>query len=231
MSAAPGARPGSPRRDIRAGGEVVPGGCPDDGIGAGAVFAATLADTPKKSQVSIGFVVSALVSGGCSGGSGARGIECLDARPGPVSRVEVAVSKIRWWLAAAVVAAVQGCASTGSVPDRDVIGRVEGIYVEMRPGVLVHQRLAPEDADLPVWANVKLRDALEDGRTSMSARLDRGLVVARGDMVNIRRAPEGRFATVKLAPDTVVAVVPGDEFAPVAADRMPNKVSMLDALR
>lgn len=212
-------------------GGVVLGGCPDGRILACAEFAATVADAPKKSQVPIGFVVSAFVSGGCSGGSGARGIECLDARPGPVSRVEVAVSKIRWWLAAALVAAVQGCASTGSVPDRDVIGRVEGIYVEMRPGVLVHQRLAPDDADLPVWANVKLRDALEDGRTSMSARLDRGLVVARGDMVNIRRAPEGRLTTVKLAPDTVVAVVPSDELAPITSERMPNKVSMLDTLR
>lgn len=143
----------------------------------------------------------------------------------------VAVMNVRIWLAAAVVVAVQGCASTGGVPEREVIGQVEGVYVEMQPGVLVHEDLAPAGTDRPVWANVKLRTPLEDGRATMSAKLDRGLVVAHGDTVNIRRTLGGRLATVKIAPDTVVAVVPGDQLAPVAFDRTPSKVSMLEQLR
>lgn len=138
---------------------------------------------------------------------------------------------VRILLAAVAVAVVQGCASTGVVPEREVVGQVEGVYVEVQPGVLVHEHLAPADVDRPVWANVKLRTPLEDGRATMSAKLDRGLVVARGDTVNIRRTLGGRLAAVKIAPDTVVAVVPGDPLAPVASDRTPSKVSMLEQLR
>lgn len=141
------------------------------------------------------------------------------------------VGTFKWWVAAAVVVVAQGCASTGGAPQREVIGKVEGVFVEALPGVLVDRRIANPEADGPAWANVRLRVPLEDGRTFMSAKLDRGVIVERGDMVSVRLTPENTFSTVIPAPDTVVAVVDPRDAGPTADDGETRKISLLDKLR
>lgn len=139
----------------------------------------------------------------------------------------------KWLSAAAIVAVVQGCASTGQVPPREVLGKVDGVYVEALPGVLVDQRIANPEANGPTWVNVKLRRPLEDGRTVMAARIDRGLAVERGDVVSVRLSTDNGFTTVAPAPDAVVAVLQhDDEVTPTAGDDgETRKVSWVEQLR
>jgi hypothetical protein len=89
-------------------------------------------------------------------------------------------------IAAAVLAAVQGCASGVQGPGREIMGRVEGIYVEARPGVLQERALANSSVDGPVWASVALHVPDENGRSFMTARLDEDLVIRRGDLVAVK---------------------------------------------
>lgn len=89
-------------------------------------------------------------------------------------------------IAAAVVAAVQGCASGEHGSRREIMGRVEGIYVEARPGVLQERSLAHSAVDGPAWANVALHVPDAEGRTFMTARLDDDLIVRRGDLVAVK---------------------------------------------
>jgi hypothetical protein len=149
-----------------------------------------------------------------------------------MSPVEVfEVGTFKWLIVTAAIVVAQGCASTGGAPQREVIGKVEGVFVEALPGVLVDRRIANPEADGPVWANVRLRTPLDDGRTFMSAKLDRGVLVERGDMVSVRLTPENTFSTVVPAPDTVVAVMDMRDVGPSADDGETRKVSLLDHLR
>ena len=65
----------------------------------------------------------------------------------------------------------------------------------------------------------------------MSAKLDRGVIVERGDLVSVRLTPENTFSTVIPAPDTVVAVVDPRDARPTADDGETRKISLLDKLR
>ena len=142
-----------------------------------------------------------------------------------------------WMLAALAVAALQGCASsvTTAGSGLQVMGKIEGIYVESRPGVLVEQSLARGGRDLPVWANVVLNAPTEDGRMTLSARLEDGLVVETGDLVAVRLAPVGsnNVAAGPLKPAMVAGVIDrGDTLAaPIPAREPLRRVSWTESLR
>ncbi|MBI1397531.1 MAG: hypothetical protein GC151_16280 [Betaproteobacteria bacterium] len=85
-----------------------------------------------------------------------------------------------------VVLAAQGCTTVGTPTDTQVMGRVEGVFVEARPGVLVEKSLTTSGIQGDTWVNVALRAPTRDGRTSMSARVGDGLITHRGDLVAVR---------------------------------------------
>ncbi|MFO1319457.1 MAG: hypothetical protein U1F52_07570 [Burkholderiales bacterium] len=140
----------------------------------------------------------------------------------------------KWWLAAACALAVQGCASVdGGSAGREVVGKVEGTYVEMRPGVLVDRRIAPEGSTGAVWVNVLLDAPTEDGRHSMAARLDDSFVLSPGDRVSVRVGRELPTLALGPQPDSIVTAVVDrgdDRYAATAASPM-RRVSWTEGTR
>lgn len=108
---------------------------------------------------------------------------------------------------ALLLAAAQGCTSVTGASGREIMGRVEGIYVEARPGVLVERSLANSTVNGPMWANVSLNVPDEGGRTFMTARVDDGLVAGRGDLVTVRVDPVQPTLAAGPAGRAVVAAV------------------------
>lgn len=140
----------------------------------------------------------------------------------------------KWCLAAACALLVQGCASVGSgTPGKEVVGQVEGTYIEMRPGVLVDRRIAPEGSSGPVWVNVILETPTEDGRRSMAARLDDGFALSPGDRVAVRVGRELPSLALGPQPDSIVTAVvdrADDRYAAPAPSPL-RKVSLTESLR
>lgn len=138
------------------------------------------------------------------------------------------------WLAAACVLLAQGCASMdGDSAGREVVGKVEGTYIEMRPGILVDRRLAPEGSQGPVWANVVLESPTADGRRTMSARLDDSLALAPGDRVTVRVGRELPTLALGPQPDSIVTAIVdrGEERYAAPALSPMRRVSWTDRLQ
>lgn len=93
-------------------------------------------------------------------------------------------------VAAAVIAAagtlLVACAGdTQSERERVAEGRVQALFVERAPGVLVDHRVSPDGSDARRWAAVSLREPLDGGRTFTTAAVDATTVLEVGDTVQI----------------------------------------------
>jgi len=93
-------------------------------------------------------------------------------------------------LAAAVIAAggvlLAACAGDSqSERARIAEGRVQALYVERAPGVLVDHRVSRDGSDTRRWAAVSLRKPLDDGRTFTTAAVDAATALEVGDTVQV----------------------------------------------
>lgn len=87
------------------------------------------------------------------------------------------------------------------------MGRVDGVFVEARPGVLVEKSLATPSATGATWVSVALHVPTEDGRMAMSARVDDGVNARAGDLVAVRVGSAQPSLAAGPRADAVVAAV------------------------
>jgi len=97
------------------------------------------------------------------------------------------------------------CAGNPEPDTRRAVGRVQAIYVERTPGVFVDHRVSQDGSAARRWAAVVLRDALADGRSFTTARLEDGIAAEVGDTVELEIAVDGRAAG--RSPSRVSAIV------------------------
>lgn len=117
------------------------------------------------------------------------------------------------YAAIACLVAFPGCALLDPPPPRTASGTVTAVFSEPLSGILVDRSLAARRNDGPTWVEVRLSRPLDDGSTTLQARID-DPAIAVGATVHIALPAPGspvagdRFADAGTLPGGVRVATP-----------------------